>query len=192
MATQPLPRLTEEQYLRIERAAEHKSEFVGGEIFAMPGGTPKHSMLEINTAIDLGTQLRDKHCFVLSSNMRIRTLETGDEFYPDVSVVCGPIELHPGTNDVMVNPVLLVEVLSPSSANYDRGLKFELYRQIPSLRDYLLIHQDSIFVEHYSKRLDGSWQMEEYRGEDARIPLPAIECDLHLGSIYHRVMKQPA
>ena len=111
--------------------------------------------------------------------------------YPDVSVACGPIQLHPGTNDLMVNPVLIVEVLSPSTAGYDRGVKFELYRQFSTLRDYVVIHQNSIFAGHYSKQPDSSWVLREYRGADARIPLPEIECELHLGSIYDGVMDEP-
>ena len=191
MATQPVTLMTEEEYLRKERSAKFKCEFVGGEMFAMPGGTPKHSMLEANTVGEFRAQLRGKRCRARSSEMRVRTPLTGDQLYPDVSVACGPVQLYPGSNDMMVNPVVIVEVLSPSTASYDRGAKFELYKQFPTLRDYLLIHQNSIFVEHHSKSSDGTWARRDYRGGDARIPLPEIECELHLGSIYDGVMDEP-
>lgn len=191
MATQPFPRLTEEQYLRIERAADYKSEFVGGEMFAMPGGTPRHSMLGGNAFAELRAQLRGKRCRVLTSDMRLRT-PAGSQHYPDVSVACGPVQLHPGSNDIMTNPVLLLEVLSPTTASYDRGAKFEMYKLIPTLSDYIILHQDSIFAEHYCKGSDGVWASLEYRGENARIPLTSIECELHLGSVYDGVMDDPA
>jgi Uma2 family endonuclease len=187
MATQPVTLLTEEQYLRIEREATYRSEFVGGEMFAMPGGTPKHSMLAINTASEFRAQLRGKRCRVLSSDMRMRTPASGTHLYPDVSVVCGPVQLYQDSTDMMVNPALIVEVLSPSSVNYDRGVKFELYREFSSLHDYLVVHQNAIYIEHWSRQPDSSWLLREYKGEDARVPLPGIECELHLGSIYDGV-----
>ena len=111
--------------------------------------------------------------------------------YPDVSVACRPIQHHRGATDIVTNPVLVVEVLSPSTANHDRGSKFELYRQFPTLREYQLLHQKSIFAEHFSKSPDGSWVLREYRGEDATIAIPSIQCELHLGSIYEDVMDEP-
>jgi Uma2 family endonuclease len=191
MAGESVTFLTEEQYLRIEREAAYKSEYVGGEMFAMPGGTPRHSMLEAQTVIELGYQLRGKRCRVLSSNMRLRTPISGTQLYPDVSVACGPVQLFPGSTDIMVNPALIVEVLSPSSINYDRGAKFELYREFPSLLDYLIVHQDSIYIEHYNRQPDGSWLLREYKGEQARVPLIGVGCELHLRSIYDRVMEEP-
>ena len=188
MAPQPMPLMTEEEYLRIERAAQYKSEFVGGVMFAMAGGSPKHSMLGINAGAEFRNQLKGKRCRALNSDMRLRT-PAGSHLYPDVSIVCGPIQLHPGSNDLLTNPVLLVEVLSPSTASYDRGAKFEMYKLMPTLRDYVLLHQSSIFAEHYSK--DDGWARHDYRGEDARIPLPSIDCELHLGSIYDGVMNEP-
>ena len=191
MGTQPVTRLTEEEYLRIERAAEYKSEFIGCEMFAMPAGTSRHAMLGANTIAELRFQLRGKRCRVMNSEMRVRTPDSGTQLYPDASVACGPVQMHAGASDLMVNPVLLIEVLSPSTASYDRGVKFELYRELPSFRSYLIVHQTSIFIEHFSKNSDGSWILREYRGKDARIPLPEIECELHLGSVYEDVMDEP-
>lgn len=187
MATQPLTLLTEEEYLRIERAALFKSEFVDGHMYAMAGGSPTHSRLAVNATVHLGAQLLESSCHLHSSDMRVRT-PRGAQMYPDISGVCGEDQLHPGTNDILVNPVLVIEVSSPSTAVYDRGAKFELYRQIPTLREYLVIHQASIFAEHRRKNPDGTWVVLEYRGPAARIPLPAIGCELQLGSIYKGVL----
>ena len=191
MATQPVALLTEEEYLRIEQSAKFKSEFVGGKMFAMAGGTMRHARLTARTQAQLEDQLEGTHCRSFSSDARVLTPDTGDQFYPDVSVVCGPTVTHAGSSDIMTNPVLLVEVLSPSTADYDRGLKFELYRQIPTLRDYLAIHCKSVFVEHWSRQSDGTWNPREYRGVDASIPLPNIGCELHLRKLYQGVMDEP-
>ena len=182
--------LTEADYLTLDRAAEYKSEFVDGEISAMSGGTPRHSRLGFKVGVQLESALQGSKCTTFNSDMRIRTPQ-GNYFYPDASVVCGPFETHPGTNDVCVNPVLIAEVLSRSTANYDRGLKFERYRSIPSLRDYLIIHADTIHLEHYARQADDSWVLREYRGEAACVPLPNLECELPLGSIYLGVMELP-
>jgi len=192
MGTQPVTRLTEEEYLRIERAAAYKSEFVDGEMFAMAGGSSRHSTLAANAIADLVVQLRGKRCRVFTSDMRIRTPKSGTQLYPDLSVTCGPTQFHLGSTDIMVNPTLIVEVLSPTTKNYDRGMKFELYREIPTLRHYLILHQASIFAEHYAKHVDSSWILREYRGPDASIPLPEIECELQLGNVYDRVMDEPS
>ena len=107
MATTPFPLLTEHAYLQLERAAEYKSEFIDGEMFAMAGGSPRHSMLGGNAYAELRAQLKGKRCRALTSEMRIRTPETGSQLYPDVSVACGPIQMHPGSNDMMVNPAVI-------------------------------------------------------------------------------------
>lgn len=189
MSTQPVLRISEQDYLAAERAADFKSEFVDGEVYAMSGGTFRHSRLAGKALYQLELLLEGSTCVPFTSDLRIRTPK-GNQFYPDVSVVCGNVETHAG-NDVCTNPVLIVEVLSPSTSNYDRGLKFELYRQIPSLQEYLILHQDAVYAEHYSRQPDGSWLLREYRSEDARIPLPALTCELQLGPIYAGVMELP-
>ena len=189
MSTQPVLRISEQDYLAAERAADFKSEFVGGEVFAMSGGSFRHSRLAGKVIYHLESRLEGSTCVPFTSDLRIRTPK-GNQFYPDVSVVCGTVETQEG-NDVCTNPVLIVEVLSPSTSNYDRGLKFELYRHILSLQEYLIIHQDAVYAEHYSRQPDGSWLLREYRGEDAHIPLPALTCELPLGAIYAGVMELP-
>ena len=190
MSNPPIARLTDQDYLTLERAADSKSEFVGGEMLAMPGGSMRHSRLAARVISKLEAQLEGAGCATFTSDLRVRT-PIGDQFYPDVSVGCGPIQTPDGSIDVYSNPVVLVEVLSPSSANYDRGLKFVLYREIPSLNDYLIFHCDYIHVEHYSRQPGDSWLLQHYHGEDARIPLPSIHCELTLGSIYAGVMDWP-
>jgi Uma2 family endonuclease len=190
MGTLPVARLSEQDYLAIERAAEFRSEFVGGEMFAMSGGTARHSRLAGRILSQLDQQLEESHCAPFTSDLRIRT-PRGDQFYPDVSVVCSPFETHEGNKDVCANPVVIVEVLSPSTANYDRGLKFVLYRDIPSLRNYLIFHSDGIHVEHYSRQSNDSWLLQHHHGGEARIVLPSIRCELTLGSIYAGAMEWP-
>ena len=190
MATLPVARLTEQDYLTLERAAQYKSEFVGGEMFAMAGGTLRHSRLAGRVFSKLDAQLEGSRCAPFTSDARIRT-PLGDQFYPDVSVGCAPIQNPDGSVDVYTNPVIIVEVLSPSTANYDRGLKFVLYREIPSLTDCLVFHYDAIHVEHYGRQPNDSWLLQHHHGEDARIQLPSIQCELALGPIYAGAMDWP-
>ena len=190
MGTAPIARLTEQDYLAQERKAEFKSEFVGGEMFAMSGGSARHARLASKILAKLDLQLEGTTCTAINSDLRIRTPQ-GDQFYPDVSVVCGLIQTHAGHKDVCTNPTVLVEVLSPSSANYDRGLKFVLYREIDSLTDYLIFHWDAIHVERYTRQPNDSWLLQHYHGEDAKISLPSIHCELTLGAIYAGVMEWP-
>jgi len=186
MGTLPVARLTEEDYLARERAADYKSEFVGGEMFAMSGGTYRHSRIGGRVFAQLDAQLDASACAPFTSDLRIRSPK-GDQFYPDVSVGCGAAQSHEGNKDVCTNPTV-VEVLSPSTADYDRGLKFVLYREIPSLKDYLIFHSDAIHVEHYSRRSNESWLLQNYHGEEAAIALPSIGCELRLGAVYAGAM----
>ncbi len=184
MASQPITKITEEEYLRRERAAEYKSEFVGGEIFAMSGGSFRHSNLAIVWGAQLVNKLRGGKCFVFSSDARVRTPSTGSYVYPDLSVVCGQPTSHAGSNDILTNPSVVVEVLSPSTSDYDRGKKFELYRELPSLSEYVLVHTDAVHVEHYARQADNSWIFREYLGNDSSITLTSINCSVRLGDVY--------
>jgi len=191
MASQPIPRLTEEAYLRIERAAPYRSEFIGGEMFAMAGGTARHARLAMRIGSGLEVQLEGKRCRTYSSDMRVLTPITGDQTYPDLSVVCGPAKMDGTSTDILTNPTLIVEVLSPTTADHDRGTKFDLYQQIPSFTDYLTVYQNAIRIDHYARQADGSWVLRSHQGEDARVPLPSIECELHLGAVFAGVMDEP-
>jgi Uma2 family endonuclease len=191
MATHSIPQVTEEEYLRLERAAEYRSEFVDGQILAMAGGGLRHSQLAANWTIELGFQIRGRNCRVLTSDARVRTAATGSYVYPDVSVVCGAGRLHQNATDVFTNPTVVIEVLSPSTANYDRGKKFELYREIASLQDYILVHTGSPQVEHFARQADASWLFREYRGTESAVPIASIECSARLADVYQDVFEWP-
>jgi len=184
MATRPVTKITEEEYLRLERAAEYKSEFIGGEVFAMPGGSFRHSVLAAKWITDFNVRLQGQSCIVFSSDVRVRTPSTGSYVYPDVSVVRGKPVAHAGSDDILTNPTVIVEVLSPSTSDYDHGTKFDLYREIPSLSDYVMVHTDTVQVDHFARQPDGSWILREYRGEDSTISLNSIDCTIRLGDVY--------
>src|SRR5256885_1371748 len=129
-------RLTEAEYLEIERAAEFKSEFFDGEMFAIAGGTPNHSLIATNLSREFGNRLTNIRCVAYNTDLRIKVDSTGLWTYPDLSVICGPLQYAEGTDDTVVNPTALVEVLSKSTEAYDRGRKFENYRQIATLQEY--------------------------------------------------------
>ena len=170
----------------MERAAETKSEFVDGEIFAMSGGTRAHSLLATRWIRILGDKLLGRNCTVFNSDLRVRTRRTGSYVYPDVSVVCEEPQANRNTEDILTNPTVVIEVLSPSTAKFDRGKKFELYREIPSLRDYILVHSDAVLVEQHSRQADG-WLFREYRGVESMVHIASIDCTVALMDVYENV-----
>lgn len=179
----PTHRLTEAQYLELERAAEFKSEFFDGEMFAMAGGSRKHSLIASNLIRELGNRLKGRPCVVFNSDLRVKVESSGLYTYPDASVVCGPSKSVGDANDIIVNPVLLAEVLSDSTEAYDRGRKAEQYRQIPSLREYLLISQKERHVE-LMVRQNNQWILHEASGANGSIELPVLGITLSLSEIY--------
>ena len=174
-----------EEYLALEATSEEKHEYYNGEIFAMAGGTFRHAAITINITTSLKRQLAGKNCHALSEQMRLAT-PSGLYTYPDASVYCGKPELS-DTQTELKNPVVIVEVLSPSTKNYDRGDKFKLYRTIPSFREYLLVDSESISVEHFSKLDRGEWLLREYTSLSDTIDLRAIDLSLSLCDIYDGV-----
>jgi Uma2 family endonuclease len=187
MATAPTPRITEEDYLRLERAAETKSEFVDGEMFAMSGGSRAHSLLAVRWIFQLELKLREGNCSVFNSDLRIRTRRTGSYVYPDISVVCEEPQANRNADDILPNPVVVIEVLSPSTEAYDRGKKFGLYREIPSLQDYILVHTDAVHVEHYSRQAE-NWLLREYSGVESMVHIASIDCTVALKDVYEGVV----
>jgi len=181
MATQVATPLTEEQYLAIERRAETKSEFHDGQMFAMAGGSPNHSLLA-GMMISLLNSQKPPGCRVFTSDMRIKAAKAGLHTYPDCSVVCGELQLF--SKDCLLNPLLIVEVLSPSTEGYDRGKKFELYRTIESFREYLVVHQDCRHVEHYSRQDDNSWLLRDYQGTEACVQIASLGMSISLADLY--------
>jgi Uma2 family endonuclease len=178
---------TVEQYLEMERASEEKHEYLDGEIYLMSGGSSNHSLIGSTTIAILYTQLRKKSCFVYNSDMRVRVINTGLYTYPDISVVCDPPQIDDAGQDTLLNPTLLVEVLSPSTENYDRTKKFRHYRTIESLKEYILISQDEARIERYLRQSSGEWLYTDLVGLDAILELPSIQCTLALADVYEKV-----
>jgi len=183
--------LTEREYLEIERAADFRSEFFEGEMFAMAGGTFEHSLIMANLITELGLKLRGRRCMVLESNMKVKVEATGLFAYPDVTVVCGERQLADEHRDVLLNPLLLAEVLSESTEAYDRGGKFEQYRRIPSLQEYLLVSTKARRIEQYVKQADGAWLLREAAGMDAVLESPTLGVGLALAEVYANVEWEP-
>ena len=181
MVIDSIRQMTVEEYFAFDEASEYKHEYIDGEVYPMTGGTLKHGAIIMKTGFALMRRLIGKDCEVFGGNVRNRVSPTR-YLYPDISVVCGTPETDERSINLF-NPVLVAEVTSPSSWDYDRGDKLRYYRSIASLRIYLVIDQRQPLVELY-ERHDGGWQMEEYAGLDAVIPLPALDCDLPLAEIY--------
>src|ERR1019366_2678061 len=160
MATQPKTFLTPEQYLEIERQAEFKSEYYDGEMFAMGGARRGHNLIVWNLAGELGQQLRKRPCEAYQHDMRVRVSATGLYAYPDTVIVCGEPQFLDATQDTLLNPTVIVEVLSPSTEAYDRGRKFELYRAIPSLTHYLLVSPERMSAELFTRQEEGRWLLD--------------------------------
>jgi Uma2 family endonuclease len=172
------------EYLAQERTSETKHELINGEIFAMAGGTPEHARLAMRVGAELLARLRGRPCEAFSSDLRIRVPATGLATYPDVSVVCGRLELDPEDANTAVNPIVLVEVLSDSTEAYDRGEKFAHYRHLRSLKEYVLVSQREPRIEVFRRNKDGkSWTLHiADAGESAE--LTSIECELPVDDVY--------
>jgi Uma2 family endonuclease len=179
-------KMTASEYALWEREQTDKHEYYAGEVFSQAGGTRRHSLIGSNIARVLGNHLRDRDCQAHGSDMRIHVEATGYQAYPDVSVACPPIEGF--SDDVISNPILLVEVLSPSTADFDRGGKFGHYRQIPSLKEYLVFWQDEARVEQHTRTHEGLWLLREVVGMDAILQLPSLNVSLSLKDAYDKVV----
>jgi Uma2 family endonuclease len=184
MATQPKPFYTVEQYLALEQESEEKHEYLAGEIFAMAGASPDHIRITTDVGRSLGNQLEGRSCETFNTDLRVRTGPAGLYTYPDVSVVCGRAEFD---RETLLNPTLIVEVLSPSTESYDRGEKFILYQRLPSLREYVLIWQNRPRIEKYVRQADDTWAYSLVEGLEAAVRLETIGCELRLAEVYARV-----
>ena len=186
MASLPARTLfTPEAYITQERKARYKSEYLNGQIFAMSGASRAHSLITSNISNRLYNQLVGSDCEVHSSDMRVQPSPTA-YFYPDVVVICEEPRFTDGFFDTLLNPIVIVEVLSPSTAAYDRGEKFEHYQQFTSLRDYILVSQHRFCVEHY-RRQDRQWERTEFCDPKDVLPLISIGCEIVVQDIYTRV-----
>ena len=173
---------TREDYLAMEAVAGQRHEFYRGEVYAMAGGTFRHADIATNILSALRVKLRGKSCRAMNSDMRLHT-PSGLDTYPDVSAFCGTAELT-DKDTTLLNPALIVEVLSPSTRDYDKGGKFTLYRSIPSLEDYLLVDSEEVFVEHFRRIGAGEWVLREYTDLADEVPLDSIVERLALSEIY--------
>jgi Uma2 family endonuclease len=180
-------KLTADEYLAIERAAEQRSEFFDGEMFAMSGGTFPHSVIKLNVGGELRTALEGRSCIAFDNDTRLLVRETGLFTYADAGVVCGPREFHDGRTDTLLNPILVAEVLSPSTEAYDRGKKFKHYQRISTLRQYLLVAQDEPCLELFTRQEDGLWTIETVAGIDRSITLGSVGVTLALARVYLNV-----
>jgi len=187
VSTQPKTFLTPEQYLAIEREAEFKSEYCDGEMFAMAGAGEAHNQLVANLVAGLHSQFRSRPCRVYPSDMRVRVRTTGLYTYPDVVVVCGERRFLDDRRDTLLNPGLLIEVLSSSTEAYDRGRKFENYQSIESLREYLLVASDRIHVDLYTRQPDGRWLLTSASHLEDSLDLQSAGYRLALADLYERI-----
>jgi Uma2 family endonuclease len=187
MPAAPIPRVAREEYLRQERLAPFRSEYYAGHIFAMSGASRPHNRIVTNLSTSLDVQLRDRPCNVYSNDMRVSVRGGQFYLYPDVVVTCGQERFEDGVFDTLLNPVVIIEVLSSSTEAYDRGEKFHAYRSIPSLREYVLITQSPRRFEIYRKQDDGSWRYESWAFSMPPLVLQSIDCTLAPDQVYFKV-----
>lgn len=183
MSTGAEKRFTEQEYLEFERQSDTKHEFFDGEIFAMAGGKMLHSLLGSNIVRELGNALKGRGRQVLGSDMKVQC-PTGLFTYPDVSVVCSDPQMLDDHDDVLLNPVLIVEVFSKSTEQYDRGRKFANYKTITSLQEYVLVAQDKVLIDRFVRQADGTWEQTTLTDPSSTLQLPALECSVPVEEIY--------
>jgi Uma2 family endonuclease len=187
------PFLTQAEYLQIERKAEFKSEYFQGEMFAMSGASRRHNLIAVNLTSGLHRRFREQPCEVYSGDMRVKVQKDGLYTYPDVVVVGDRPELEDKQVDTLLNPLLILEILSPSTEAYDRGKKFEMYQGLDSLQHYLLVAQDRPFMMHYHRQGGNDWLLHTAQDLNEGIVLDDLEIELPLAEIYERVeFEQPS
>jgi len=188
MALQPKPELSFEEWLEGERASlEGRSEYVGGEVVAMTGASAEHNVIVTNLIGELHSQMKGRPCQVYANDMKVRIESADAAKYPDLVALCGEPVFQDGRRDVLLNPGLIVEVLSDSTEAYDRGDKFALYRQIPSLTEYLLVSPHRAQVDLYTRGADGRWFLMAFDALTDSIALTSVDCTLALAEIYDKV-----
>ncbi len=179
--------ISEDEYLELEAASLEKNEYFDGCIYAMAGATPRHNKIIFSTMTAIGVRLRGHSCDGAGSDQRVKVEATGLLTYPDVLIVCPPERYDENDPNSLLNPRVLIEVLSPSTENYDRTEKFEHYKKIESLTDYILIEQNHIWVDHYQRAEDGLWTVRSFNQHEQIVSLPELELELPLDEIYGRL-----
>jgi len=187
MAAIPKTLIAEQDYLEDERKSLHKSEYFNGEIFAMAGASKTHNKIVASVILAIGERLKGKSCSFFPSDLRVHNAENSLYTYPDVTVVCGEEKYLDDEFDTLLNPTVLVEVLSPATEDYDRGTKFKLYRTIPSLQNYLLVSSTEFAAEIYTRQANDEWILNTAQGKSSRIHISALNYDLSLSDIYAQV-----
>jgi Uma2 family endonuclease len=180
--------LTPEEYLAIERKSETRNEYFAGEVFAMVGASKRHNLITANLIRVLGNQLINRPCNVYPSDMRVKVSATGKYTYPDVVVACEEELFDDEEKDTLLNPVVIIEVLSESTEAYDRGKKFEHYQQTVSLTEYLLVAQEPYRVEQYVRQSNREWRYSEYHNAEDTVSISVINCELALKDVYAKVV----
>jgi len=188
MSAHAQPRLSEEQYLEIERKAEFRHQFYDGIMYAMSGGSPSHAFLIAALSREFGNAFKKRPCQVATSDLRVRVSRGGLYTYPDVIVICGDLKFADDQKDTLTNPTLLIEVLSPSTEAYDRGFKTEQYRKIESLREYALVSQTRPHIEVFTKAADGRWTLSEFTGLDTTCKFESVDLSIPLAEIYDKIV----
>ncbi|MEN3334383.1 MAG: hypothetical protein V7641_3748 [Blastocatellia bacterium] len=200
MAIRKSPLLyTIEEYLAIERQTEERYEYLDGQIFAMSGESDAHGEVSANLSFIIGSQLRGTPCRMRIKDTKVRSGPTphpgstkGLFSYPDLVVICGERQYHDEHQDVLLNPTVILEVLSESTENFERGEKFHRYRMWnPTLSDYLLVSQTRPDIEHYIRQADGAWLLHNYSGLEQRLFIDSINCELRLSEVYERIVFPP-
>jgi Uma2 family endonuclease len=187
MSAQPQPRLAPEQYLEIDRASEFRNEYYNGRMYAMSGGSHPHAIVIGNLIRHLGNALVKRPCLVTASDLRVRVAPAGLYTYPDVVVVCGEPRYADNQIDTLLNPILLIEVLSPSTEAYDRGFKSAQYRTLESLQEYALVSQAEPRVEVFRRQEGGHWLLSEFVGSEAVCRFESVGASVTLGEVYENV-----
>jgi len=187
MSAVPKPSFTVAEYLAIENAAEFRSEYYDGEMFAMAGASIPHNLICMNLTLAVGTQLKGKPCRPIGSDQRVKIQRKGLFTYPDLLIVCGELQIAPDDPMSILNPTALVEILSPTTAGYDRGRKFHSYRLIPSLKEYVLISQDEPLCESYFRRDDGNWEYAIFEGLETALEFRSVPVRIPLAELYDGV-----
>ena len=184
MSAQPVTHLTPDEYLAFERASDIKHEYYHGDLFAMAGASYAHVLIVGNLAGELRNLLKGRGCVVVSNDLRVRVSPPGLHAYPDVVVVCGQPQFADDQKDTLLNPIVLIEVLSPSTEAHDRGYKFAEYRKLESLQEYVLVSQQEARIEVFTRRAAGQWMMTEFVGPETEFRLDSLECRVPLAEIY--------
>ncbi len=190
MSAQAQPRITPEQYLALERAAEFKSEYWDGQIYAMSGASRRHVLITGSIARKLGNLLEDQPCEIGTNDMKVRVFRRA-YLYPDIVISCGAPQYADDQQDVLLNPTVIVEVLSPSTADYDQGPKWDRYRSIPSLQQYVLVWQTEPRIEILSRQAPQDWHLHIVSGLESSCPFESLKCEVPMAEIYRQIQFDP-